>query len=119
MPSCGSSEKPIAMTAWGLTKWALIKVRSASPSVVTDIDVLALGASIMTRIQASLVLEAAIRLEVATKPLWPCAPLATTVVTSVTAIELRDVDAGRALRGIGALAATTFARSTGEAASGA
>jgi hypothetical protein len=41
-------------------------VMSASPSTVADIDVLALGARIMARIQMSLPLEAAIRVEVAT-----------------------------------------------------
>jgi hypothetical protein len=38
---------------------------SLSPSTVEDIDVLALGARIMTRIQTSLLLAAAIRVEVA------------------------------------------------------
>src|SRR5579863_10432497 len=102
-PICGSSEKPIAMTACGLMKCALIRVISVSPSTVVDIEVLALGASIMTRIQASLALEAAIRVEVATTPPWPCVPLAITLVKLVTAIELWFAEAGRALRGIGAL----------------
>src|SRR3977135_3520189 len=42
-PTCGSSEKLIAIAASGLTKWVRIKVMSASPSTVVDIDVLALG----------------------------------------------------------------------------
>ena len=37
---------------------------SLSPSTVEDIEVLALGARIMTRIQMSLLLPAAIRVEV-------------------------------------------------------
>ena len=41
---------------------------SVSPITVADIDVLALGASIMTRIQTSLALEAASRVDVATMP---------------------------------------------------
>src|SRR6202171_904683 len=65
-PICGSAEKLIAIAACGLTKCARIKVMSVSPSTVADIDVLALGARIMTRIQASVTLEAAIRVEVAT-----------------------------------------------------
>src|SRR3954453_4560647 len=119
MPSIGSSEKLIATIACGLTKWERIRVMSASPSTVTDIDVLALGASIITRIQTSLPLPAASRAEVATMPVWPCASLAMTLVTSLTAIELREAVAGRALRGIGAEAATMLARSTGGAAAGA
>ena len=39
-------------------------VMSASPSTVADIEVLALGARIMARIQISLPLAAAIRVEV-------------------------------------------------------
>src|SRR5215207_2362559 len=96
---------------------------SASPSTVTDIDVLALGASIITRIQTSLALAAPSRVEVAITLAWPCtlpwAPLATTVVTTLAAIDLRAGPAGRALRGIGAEAATTLERSTGVAATGA
>ncbi len=64
-PICGSSEKLIATTACGLTKWIRIKVMSVSPRTVVDIDVLALGASIMTRIQTPLPVPAAIRVDVA------------------------------------------------------
>jgi hypothetical protein len=39
---------------------------SASPNIVADIDVLALGARIMARIQISLPVEAAIRVDTAT-----------------------------------------------------
>ena len=89
---------------------------------MTDIDVLALGANIITRIQTSPPLAAS-RVEVAITLAWPCtlpcAPLVTTVVTSLTAIELRDGAAGRALRGIGAEAATMLERSTEETAAGA
>ena len=66
IPICGSSEKLIAIAACGLTKCARIKVMSVSPSTVADIDVVALGARIMTRIQASLLSEAASRVDVAT-----------------------------------------------------
>src|SRR5689334_15958087 len=117
-PSAGSFEKVIATTDCGLTKCWRIRVRSASPNTVTDIDMLALGASMITRSQSSLSpLEAARRAELAIMPPWPL--LAITVVTSLTAIELRDGADGRALRGIGALAATMLERSTGETAAGA
>src|SRR5258705_4027134 len=66
MPSCGSSEKVMATIAGGLTKCARMMVMSASPSTVADIEVLALGARIMARIQISLPLAAAIRVEVET-----------------------------------------------------
>src|SRR4029450_4894138 len=109
-PSVGSSEKVIATIACGFTKCCRIKVRSASPNTVTDIELLALGASIITRSQSSLSpLEAARRAELATMQPWPLSAI--TVVTSLTAIELRDGVDGRPLRGIGALAATTLARS--------
>jgi hypothetical protein len=65
IPICGSSEKLIAITACGLTKCARIRVMSVSPRTVADIDVLALGARIIMRIQVSLLFEAAIRVEVA------------------------------------------------------
>src|SRR6202453_352369 len=120
-PICGSSEKFIATAACGLTKCSRIKVRSASPITVEDIDVVALGARIMARIQISVLvaLDAVIRADVVITLPCPCGPLATTEVTSVTAIELRETDAGRTLRGIGAVAATMFERSSGELASGA
>src|ERR1700730_11355788 len=103
IPSIGSSEKLIAITACGLTKKPRIWVMSTSPSVVTAI-VLALGASIMMRIQVSLLpLAADRRLDVAMP--MPCGLLAATVLISVAAAALRC--AGRMLRGIGALAATT------------
>ena len=96
---------------------------SASPSTVTDIEVLALGASIITRIQTSLALgrgepgrgrdHAGLALHAA------LAPLATTVVTSLAAIELRDGLAGRVAARDRRGAATTLERSTGEAAAGA
>ena len=118
-PICGSSEKLMVTAASGLAKWARIKVRSVSPRTVADIAVLALGARIMARIQISVPLKAAIRVDVATTPAWPCGPLEATVVILVTAIGLRGADAGRRPRGIGALAATIFARSTGELEAGA
>ena len=114
MPICGSSEKLIATMARGLMKCARIRVMSVSPSTVADIDVLALGARIMTRIQTSLVVAAAIRADVATTLPGPCDPLATTWSIVVAATALRGPDAGRALRGMGAVAATIFERSTGE-----
>src|SRR6266851_5103488 len=116
IPICGSSEKLIATMACGLTKWIRIKVMSVSPSTVVDIDVLALGASIITRIQTPLPVAAAIRVDVAISLPWPCGPLATTWSIEGAAIGLR---AGRKLRGIGALAATIFERSTGELDGGA
>jgi len=67
-PICGSSEKLIATMACGLTKCIRIKVMSLSPSTVVDIDVLALGARIMARIQTLLPVAAAIRVDVATTP---------------------------------------------------
>src|SRR6202051_5041876 len=99
-PICGSSEKLIAIVTSGLRKCALIKLISASPSTVADIDVLALGASIMTRIQASFALDAAIRVEVATTLPGPWGPLAATVSIVVAAARLRGADAGRKLWGI-------------------
>src|SRR5712664_85665 len=65
-PICGSSEKLIVTVACGLTKCARIRVMSVSPSTVVDIDALALGARIMTRIQTSLAEAAEIRADVAT-----------------------------------------------------
>src|SRR5258707_1297043 len=100
-PICGSSEKLIAIADCGLTKCARIKVMSVSPRTVTDIDMLALGARIIMRIQASLLLEAAIRVDVATTLSGPCGPLATTWSTVATAAGFREPDAGRTLRGIG------------------
>ena len=72
IPNIGSSVKLMAIEACGLTKKARIWVRSASPSIVTDIDVLALGASSMMRIQLPSVLAAEIRVEVAMTPAWLC-----------------------------------------------
>src|SRR6202046_2590510 len=120
-PICGSSAKLIAIVACGLMKCARIEVRSVSPITVEDIAVVALGARIMARIQisVSVALETAIRADVEITLPCPCDPLATTVVTSVTAMELRETDAGRTLRGIGAVAATMLERSSGELASGA
>src|SRR5262249_36024117 len=104
--------------ACGLMKWCRIRVRSASPNTVTDIDLLALGASIITRIQTSLLPFAARRAEGAIKSPRPL--LAIPAGTALTASEmLRHGVDGRVLRGIGALAATTLARSTGGAAAGA
>ena len=106
----------IGIAVWGFWKCALIKLISASPMTVADIDVLALGASIMTRIQASLALEAAIRVDVDTTPPWPWEPLATTWSIVMEAVALRT---GRGPWGMGALAATTFERSAGEGEAGA
>src|SRR6201994_1979881 len=93
-------------------------VMSVSPSTVVNIEPLALGASINTRSQMSLPLPALIRVEVATTPTWPCAPLvATELISLATAAALRG--AGRGLRITGTLAATKLARSTGELAGGA
>ena len=81
---------------------------------------LALGASIITRIQRSLPLEAASRVEVVTTLPWPCAPLATTVVDRRWRPRIRGIAMpGGRCAGIGALAATMLARSTGEEAAGA
>ena len=82
--------------------------------MVTDI-VLALGASIMMRIQVSLPLAADSRVDVAMPEL--CGLLAATLLISVAAAALRCN--GRMLRGIGALAATMLLRSTGDDAAGA
>ncbi len=114
IPSIGSSENLIATVACGLTKKPRIWVMSTSPSVVTAI-MLALGASIMMRIQVSSPLAADRRLDV--KMPAPCGLLAAMVLISVAAAALRG--AGRMLRGIGALAATILLRSTGEDAAGA
>jgi len=84
---------------------------------VVDIARLALGASITTRIQTSLPLAAARRVEVEITLPSPCGPLATTVLISVAGAPALRV--GRTVRGIGAEAATTLARSTGEEAAGA
>src|SRR5258708_37385590 len=66
-PICGSSEKPIAIAACGLTKCARINVMSVTPSTDAVIDLLALGDRIIIRIQTSLLREAAIRVDVATR----------------------------------------------------
>src|SRR5260370_30855955 len=97
-PICGSSEKLIAIADSGLTKCARIRVMSVSPSTVADIDMLALGARIIMRIQASLPLEAASRVEVATTLPGPCGPLATTWSTAGTAPGFRGPHAGRTVR---------------------
>ena len=94
-----------------------IWVRSASPSIVTDIEVLTLGASSKTRSQVPSPLAAEIRAEVEIKPASPCTPLVATELISVAAATLRYA-AGRAPRGIGALAATTLARSRSTEAEG-
>ena len=58
----------MAIAACGLTKKLRIMVMSVSPSTVVDIALLALGASIITRIQMSLPLAAAMRVEVEITP---------------------------------------------------
>src|ERR1700744_3481087 len=116
MPSSGSSEKPIAMLDAGLTKNARIALMSLSPITVTDIAPLALGASIMMRIQMSLLFPADRRVAVVTASPLPTTPLVAIVLISVAAAALRR---GRALRGIGADAATILEWSTGELAGGA
>src|SRR5207247_7701357 len=118
-PICGSSEKVITIAACGLTKCMRIRVISVSPSTVADIDMLALGARIIMRIQASLRLDAAMRVDVATTLSGPCGPLATTWSTVPAAAGMRGADGGRTLRGIGALAATILPRSTGDKDAGA
>ena len=75
--------------ACGLMKCMRIKLMSALPSTVAFMDVLALGASIMTRIQTSLPREAASRAEVATGLPWDCGPLATTLSIVLAAAGLR------------------------------
>ena len=87
---------------------------SWSPRTVADIVAAALGVRIIARIQASLsrVAAAASRREVDTAALWPCAPLATTVVTPLTAIGLRAGAAAGRMGGIDAVAATIRARPT-------
>src|SRR5258706_1446506 len=77
-PICGSSEKLMAIADCGLTKCARIRGMSVSPSTDADIDMLALGARIITRIHVSLPPEAASRVAVATTLPGPSGPLATT-----------------------------------------
>lgn len=89
---------------------------SSSPISVTDIARLALGDSITILSQMLSPLAAESRVAVAT---MPSMRLPTTVLISVAGATLRDAAAGRAERGIGAEAATTLARSTGEADAGA
>ncbi len=86
---------------------------SVSPSTVVSMPLLALGASITTRIQMSLPLAAEIRADVVITP-WPGPPLGTTVLISV--LDAAALRVGRTLRGIGADAATMLARSTGDPA---
>ena len=82
-----------------------------------DIDVLALGARIMTRIHTSLAAEAASRAEAATTtPPGPCGPLVT-IVSAVPGV--RAAEGVRMLRGAGALAATILERPTCEEDNGA
>src|ERR1700754_1130163 len=118
MPSSGSSEKLIATLEAGLTKNARIAVMSLSPITVTDIARLALGASIMMRIQMSLPLPADRRVAVVTASPLAITPLVAIVLISVAAAAalLRE---GRALRGTGADAATMLEWSTGEVEGGA
>ena len=80
---------------------------------MTDIARLALGDSITILSQMLSPLAAESRVAVA---IMPSVLLLTTVLISVAGAELRAADAGRTPRGIGAEAATTLARSTGEAA---
>src|SRR5499427_10017324 len=106
MPSIGSSQKLIVIALAGLTKNARIKVRSLSPITVTDMALLALGASIMMRIQLSLPFPADRRFAVVTGSPLPGHPLVARVLISVAAAAA--LRAGRTLRGIGADAATIF-----------
>src|ERR1700756_2055524 len=99
MPSSGSSEKLIAIVDAGLTKNARSALMSLSPITVTDIALLALGASIMMRIQMSLPLPADRRLAVVTASPLPGTPLVATVLISVAAAAALRVS--RAPRGIG------------------
>jgi len=78
---------------------------SLSPIMVTDIAVVALGASITMRSQISLPLAAESRVAFAITSFWPGAPLVATVLISVAALGLRRA-AGRTLRRTGADAAT-------------
>src|SRR5258708_34253334 len=73
----------------------------------------------MTRIQTLLPRVAAIRVDVAITLAWPCGPLATTWSIEAAAIGLRAADAGRMLRGRGAVAPTILPRSTGGEGAGA
>src|ERR1700759_4276222 len=118
MPSSGSSEKPIATLDAGLTKNARIAVMSLSPITVTDIAGLALGASIMMRIQMSSPLPADRRVAVVIGSSLPLTPLIAIVLISVAAAAA--LRAGRAARaGIGADVATMLEWSTGEVEGGA
>src|SRR5260370_16629159 len=98
-PICGSSEKLMAIADSGLTKCARIGVMSVSPSTVADIDMLALGARIITRIQVSLPLEAASRVEVATTLPETGVALALAWSTLLPSLGYREADAGRTLPG--------------------
>ena len=119
-PICGSSEKLMAMAACGLAKCSRIKVKSVSPSTVEDIDVLALGARIMTRIQTSLPLAAAIRVDIDNRAALILRSLGGDRVDGRGGqLNYAATGAGRMLRGIGALAVTTAGRSTGWVAAGA
>jgi len=67
IPICGSSEKAMAIAACGFAKYTRKRLISASPNTVVFIELLALGAKIITRIQRSLPREeAASRVDVAT-----------------------------------------------------
>src|SRR5690349_16281727 len=106
-PIIGSSEKLMRMVACGFTKKARSNVMSVSPITVTDIELLALGASMTIRSQMSLPFAADSRVALATNSAWPGVARAATVLIVVAAYGSRAV-AGRVLRGIGAEAATTL-----------
>src|SRR5262249_1394705 len=94
-----------------------IWVRSASPSIVTDIDVLALGASSKTRSQGPSPPPDETRPRAENRRAPPSPPLGGPELVRGGAATLREA-AGRAPRGIGALAATTLARSRSTEAEG-
>lgn len=84
-PICGSFEKPIAIVLFGFTNSWLSSVIFGSPRTVTDIDELALGASIMIFNQVSPLLVVVVRVDAETTEPW----LFATVVTSFAAIWVR------------------------------
>src|SRR4029078_11499538 len=108
------SEKLMASAVCGLTKNERIMVRSISPIRVTSIEDDKLGVSNTMRSQMSLPLAPAILAEVVTRSSRPCTPLAATVLISVAGVALRETAEAWGLRGSGAEAATTLARSTCE-----
>src|SRR5579871_744919 len=108
----GSSEKLMGIVACGLTKKARSIVMSVSPITVTDIELLALGASMTIHSQMSLPFAADSRVAFEISSVGPAVVLVAMVLIVVAAFGLRAI-AGRTLRGMGAEAVTTLDRSVG------